>query len=139
MIAAVNRDPVLTPDDATDHIIGPLSAKVTIIEYGDFECPSCGQAHAAMKIMLKHFGHRVRFVFRHYPQVEVHPHAELAAEAAEAAGVHGCFWPFYDLLFEHQALRPPPSQATEFHALRRRNPHRSRRAQFTHRAPTSGE
>jgi protein-disulfide isomerase len=102
MIATVNRDPVLRPDKAIDHIIGPLSAKVSIIEYGDFECPSCGQAHAAMKIMLKYFGHRVRFAYRHYPQVEVHPHAELAAEAAEAAGAQGCFWPFYDLLFEHQ-------------------------------------
>jgi protein-disulfide isomerase len=102
MIATVTRDPVLRPDNATDHIIGPLSAKVSIIEYGDFECRSCGQAHAAMKIMLKYFGHQVRFVFRHYPQVEAHPHAELAAEAAEAAGAQGYFWPFYDLLFEHQ-------------------------------------
>lgn len=97
--ATVNPDPVLTPDDATDHIIGPASAKVSIIEYGDFECLLCGQAHAAIKIMLKHFGERVRFVFRHYPQVEAHPHAELAAEAA---GAQGCFWPFYDVLFEHQ-------------------------------------
>jgi protein-disulfide isomerase len=102
MITTVDTDPVLTPDEATDHIVGPASAKVNIIEYGDFECPSCGQAHAAMKIMLKHFGHQVRFVFRHYPQIEVHPHAELAAEAAEAASAQGCFWPFYDMLFEHQ-------------------------------------
>ncbi len=102
MIATMNIDPVLTPDEATDHIIGPASAKLTIIEYGDFECPSCGQAHAAMKIILKRFGHRMRFVFRHCPQVEAHPHAELAAEAAEAAGAQGCFWPFYDALFEHQ-------------------------------------
>jgi protein-disulfide isomerase len=102
MIATVNTDPVLRLDEATDHIIGPASAKVSIIEYGDFECPSCGQAHAAMKIILKHFGPQVRFVFRHYPQVEVHSHAELAAEAAEAAGAQGRFWPFYDMLFEHQ-------------------------------------
>jgi len=102
MIATVNHDPLLTPDEATDHIIGPVSARVSIIEYGDFECPSCGQAHAAMKIMLKHFGDRVRFVYRHYPQPEVHSHAERAAEAAEAAGAQGFFWPFYDVLFEHQ-------------------------------------
>ncbi len=100
--ATVNPDPVLTPDEATDHIIGPASASVSIIEYGDFECVLCGQAHAAIKIILNHFGERVRFAFRHYPQVEAHPHAELAAEAAEAAGAQGYFWPFYDVLFEHQ-------------------------------------
>ena len=93
MIATVNTDPVLRLDEASDHIIGPGSAKVTIIEYGDFESPSCGQAHAAMKIILKHFGPQVRFVFRHYPQVEVHSQAELAAEAAETAGAQGRFWP----------------------------------------------
>ena len=103
MIATVNTDPVLRLDEASDHIIGPGSAKVTIIEYGDFESPSCGQAHAAMKIILKHFGPQVRFVFRHYPQVEVHSQAELAAEAAETAGAQGRFWPFYAMLFEHQA------------------------------------
>lgn len=102
MIATVNHDPLLAPDEATDHIIGSASAKVSIIEYGDFESPSCGQARAAMKIILHHFGHQVRFVYRHYPQPEIHPHGELAAEAAEAAGAQGCFWAFYDVLFEHQ-------------------------------------
>ena len=93
---------LLTPDAATDHILGSASAPVTIIEYGDFECPSCGQAHAAMKIILDRFGDRVRLVFRHYPQIGMHPHAELAAEAAEAAGAQGRFWPFHDVLFGHQ-------------------------------------
>ena len=93
---------LLAPDEATDHILGPVSAKASVIEYGDFESPSCGQAHAAIKIMLDHFGHQMRFVFRHYPQSEVHPHAQLAAEASEAAAAQGCFWPFYDVLFEHQ-------------------------------------
>lgn len=102
MIAPAKHDPLLKPDAATDHILGPASAEVTVIEYGDFECPSCGQAHAAMKIMLDHFGPQLRFVFRHYPQREIHPHAELAAEAAEAAGAQHMFWPFYDLLFTHQ-------------------------------------
>ena len=86
MISATNYA-LLTPDAATDHILGPASASVTIIEYGDFECPSCGRAHAAMKIILGRFGDRVRLVFRHYPQIWIHPHAEMAAEAAEAAGV----------------------------------------------------
>jgi protein-disulfide isomerase len=102
MIAPLKHDPLLKPDAATDHILGPASAEVTVIEYGDFECPSCGQAYPAMKIMLDHFGPQVRFVFRHYPQREIHSHAELAAEAAEAAGAQHMFWPFYDLLFTHQ-------------------------------------
>ena len=94
-------DRLLMPDDATDHILGPASAPVTLVEYGDFECPSCLQAHGAIKTMLSHFGEQLRFVFRHFPLREVHPHAELAAEAAEAAGAQGKFWPMYDLLFTH--------------------------------------
>src|SRR5258706_6642182 len=90
------------PVSHTDHILVPASAKVTIVEYGDFECPSCGQAYPAVKILLKHFGDRVRFVFRHFPLLEVHPHAELAAEAAEAAGAQHKFWQMHDLLFENQ-------------------------------------
>ena len=79
------------PVNHTDHVLGPVSAKVTVVEYGDFECPSCGQAYPAVKMLLKRFGDRVRFVFRHFPLVEVHPHAELAAEAAEAAGAQHKF------------------------------------------------
>jgi protein-disulfide isomerase len=95
-------DPLLQPDKAIDHIQGPASAGVTLLEYGDFQCPSCAQAHAAMKIMLTHFGPKLRFVYRHYPQRQVHPDAELAAEAAEAAAAQGQFWPYYNLLFEHR-------------------------------------
>jgi protein-disulfide isomerase len=90
------------PIEKVDHVLGPPSAKVSVIEYGDFECPSCGQAHAALKIILKHFGEDVRFAFRNFPLSEVHPHAEHAAEAAEAAGAQGKFWQMYDLLFTHQ-------------------------------------
>ena len=93
---------VLQPDAATEHIQGPASARVTLVEYGDFQCPACAQAHTAMKIMLAHFGPQLRFVYRHYPQRQAHPDAELAAEAAEAAASQGQFWPYYDLLFEHQ-------------------------------------
>ncbi|CAN5188318.1 hypothetical protein BH10PSE16_BH10PSE16_35440 [soil metagenome] len=92
-------NPLLLPDEATDHFCGPADAPVTLIEYGDFECPSCLQAHGALNIMRAHFGDRLRFVFRHFPLREVHPHAELAAEAAEAAGAQGKFWPMHDLLF----------------------------------------
>lgn len=91
--------PLLAADPATDHMVGPKSAKVTVIEYGDFECPSCLQAHGALKVLLPLFDGNLCFVFRHYPLREVHPHAELAAEAAEAAGAQGKFWPLYELLF----------------------------------------
>lgn len=102
MTANAKLDPLLLPDDATDHIQGPAFAPVALIEYGDFECPSCLQAHAALKVILPHFGPQLRFVFRHFPLREVHPHAELAAEAAEAAGAQGKFWPMYELLFTNQ-------------------------------------
>src|SRR5258708_27788363 len=90
------------PVNHTDHILGPAAAKVTVVEYGDFECPSCGQAYPAVKMLLKHFGNRMRFGFRQFALVEVHRHAELAAEAAEAAGAQHKFWQMHDLLFEHQ-------------------------------------
>jgi protein-disulfide isomerase len=102
MNAATRPDPLLQPDEKTDHIRGPASAPVTVVEYGDFECPSCLQADAALKVMLPHFGDQLRLVFRHYPLREAHPHAELAAEAAEAAGAQGRFWPMYEMLFANQ-------------------------------------
>lgn len=92
----------LAADLATDHITGNLSARVTVIEYGDFECPSCLQAHQALQVMTPRLGGRLRFVFRHFPLRELHPHAELAAQAAEAAGAQGKFWPMYELLFANQ-------------------------------------
>lgn len=87
---------------AMDHALGPQGAPVTVVEYGDFECPQCRQASGAVKLLLAHFDQRVRFVFRHFPLEEVHPHALRAAEAAECAGGQGKFWPMHDLLFEHQ-------------------------------------
>lgn len=95
------------PVNHSDHILGPESARVTLVEYGDFECPSCLQAYPAVEMMLKHFTGRVRFVFRNFPMLEVHPHAELAAEAAEAAGAQHKFWQMYKLLFEHHAHLKP--------------------------------
>jgi protein-disulfide isomerase len=86
-----------------DHMIGPLDAAVTVVEYGDLECPDCKQAAPAVKLLLERFVGRVRFAFRHYPLEEVHPHALHAAEAAECAGAQGKFWPMHDLLFENQA------------------------------------
>ncbi|MEJ0087967.1 MAG: thioredoxin domain-containing protein [Pseudomonadota bacterium] len=90
------------PVQATDHVRGPEHAPVTIVEYGDFECPSCKQAAGAVKLLLARFEQRVRFVFRHFPLVEVHPHALRAAEVAECAGAQGKFWQMHDLLFDKQ-------------------------------------
>jgi protein-disulfide isomerase len=87
----------------TDHMLGGTHAHATLVEYGDFECPNCKQAAPAVKLILAHFKDRVRFVFRHFPLEEVHSHALLAAQAAEAAGVQRRFWPMHDLLFENQS------------------------------------
>jgi Na+/H+ antiporter NhaA len=93
-------------DAERDHIRGPVEAPVTVVEYGDFECPFCGQAEPVVRELLRDFGD-VRYVWRHVPLNDVHPHAQLAAEAAEAAAVQGAFWEMHDLLLSHQdALRP---------------------------------
>ena len=89
------------PVNHSDHLSGSHTAKVNVVEYGDFECPSCRQAYPAVKIMLTHLGDKLAFVFRHFPLREVHPHAELAAEPAEAAGAQQKFWHMHDLLFEN--------------------------------------
>jgi protein-disulfide isomerase len=91
------------PVGAADHILGPSQAAVTVVEYGDFECPNCKQAAPAVKLLLTRFAGRVRFAYRHFPLEGVHPHALHAALAAEAAGAQGKFWPMHDLLFENQA------------------------------------
>ncbi len=88
-------------DPGRDHMRGPASAPVTVVEYGDFECPFCGQAEPAVRELLAGHGD-VRYVWRHLPLNDVHPHAQLAAEAAEAAAEQGKFWAMHDLLFEHQ-------------------------------------
>ncbi|HEY3178952.1 MAG TPA: thioredoxin domain-containing protein [Casimicrobiaceae bacterium] len=90
------------PVNAADHSIGPTHASVVVVEYGDFECPNCKQAAPAVKLLLRHFTGRIRFVYRHFPLEEVHPHALQAAEAAESAGAQGKFWPMHDLLFDNQ-------------------------------------
>jgi protein-disulfide isomerase len=86
----------------TDHIQGHEHAGCTLVEYGDYECPHCGHAYPIVKLIQKHFGKRLRFVFRNFPLNESHPHAESAAESAEFAGAHGKFWEMHDLLFENQ-------------------------------------
>jgi protein-disulfide isomerase len=97
--------PSLTPPvGERDHIIGRSRAPVTVVEYGDYECPYCGMAHPVVKELLRRVGKNMRFAFRHFPLTRVHPHAEHAAEAAEAAGAQGedAFWQMHDLLYTHQ-------------------------------------
>ncbi|HVF18537.1 MAG TPA: DsbA family protein [Steroidobacteraceae bacterium] len=89
--------------NATDHVLGPAHAPVTVVEYGDFECPNCKQAAPAVKLILAKFDQAVRFVYRHFPLEEVHSHALHAAQAAECAGGQGKFWQMHDLLFDNQA------------------------------------
>jgi protein-disulfide isomerase len=85
-----------------DHIQGPADAAVTLVEYGDYECPYCGAAYPIIKEVQARMGERLRFVFRNFPITTAHPHAEQAAEAAEAAAARGRFWEMHDLIYENQ-------------------------------------
>jgi Na+/H+ antiporter NhaA len=89
-------------DPARDHIRGPVDAPLTLVEYGDFECPFCGKATGVIRDLRERFGDDLRYIFRHLPLTDVHDHAELAAQAAEAAGAQGRFWEMHDTLFAHQ-------------------------------------
>jgi len=95
------------PVDEHDHVLGPEDAPVTLLEYGDFQCPHCRAAHFYLKNVLATLGDDVRFVFRNMPLTQVHPLAQLAAEVAEAAGAQGKFWPMHDLIYENQDLLSP--------------------------------
>jgi protein-disulfide isomerase len=99
-------DLYLDVDPKRDHIRGPLDAPVTLVEYGDFECPYCGRAEPVLRELLRDFGD-VRYVWRHLPLSDVHPHAQLAAEASEAAADQGSFWEMHDLLLDHQDRLTP--------------------------------
>jgi protein-disulfide isomerase len=100
--------PMLDPPVAPrDHAVGPASARVTLVEYADFECPHCGAAHPVLQAVRRAFGTNLRVVFRHFPLRDSHPHSLEAARAAEAAAEQGQFWPMHDRLFERQhALGP---------------------------------
>jgi protein-disulfide isomerase len=88
--------------NSSDHRLGPSHAALTLVEYGDFECPNCKQAAPAVKLLLERFRGRVRLIWRHFPLEEVHPHALQAALASEVAAAQGKFWPMHDLLFDNQ-------------------------------------
>jgi protein-disulfide isomerase len=86
-----------------DHSQGSPNAPYTLVEYGDYECPHCANAHPIIKSLERHFGDRLRFVFRNFPLTQIHPNAEPAAEVAEFAGANGKFWEMHDLLFKNQS------------------------------------
>jgi protein-disulfide isomerase len=97
-----------TPVSANDHAQGPADAPVTLVEYGDYECPYCGLAYPIVKRVQARLGGKLRFVFRNFPLAEAHPHATAAAELAEAAAQQGKFWEMHDALYEHQRALSPP-------------------------------
>lgn len=101
-MAEDDRARLTLPVGSRDHSQGDAHAPVTLVEYGDYECPHCGRAYGIVKDVQRRLGSTLRFVFRNFPLNESHPHAQHAAEAAEAAGAHGLFWEMHDALFEHQ-------------------------------------
>jgi protein-disulfide isomerase len=139
-------DLVAEVDPARDHIRGPVDASVTVVEYGDFECPYCGQAEPAVRAVIAESD--VRYVWRHLPLADVHPAAQLAAEAAEAAADQGAFWPMHDLLLTRQdALRAADLldyadqlglDRERFHDALHRHVHAARIAQDVESADLSG-
>jgi protein-disulfide isomerase len=103
-VTSTQWEPALTVpvSEDRDHVQGPGDAALTLVEYGDYECPYCGAAHPIVKRIQRRMGDRLRFVFRNFPITTSHPHAEAAAEAAEAAAAQGQFWEMHDRLYENQ-------------------------------------
>jgi protein-disulfide isomerase len=102
MTRKVESARLVVPVGESDHILGPDTALVTLVEYGDYQCPYCGEAYPIIKELLERVGRQVRFVFRNFPLSTIHPHAESAAEAAEAAAAQGQFWAMHDVLYQNQ-------------------------------------
>jgi protein-disulfide isomerase len=101
-MSTVDLSRLLLPIRPEDHVFGPETAEITLVEYGDYECPECGRLFIAIHRLQESSPERLRIAFRHYPLSGIHPHAQLASEAAEAAGTQGKFWQMHDLLFQHQ-------------------------------------
>jgi len=103
----LHRPRLTVPVSERDHVRGPWSAPVQLVEYGDYECPFCAAAQPVVEQLLQVMGEEVLFAWRHFPLTQIHPHAQAAAEAAEAAGAQGSFWEMHDLLFAHQDRLAP--------------------------------
>src|ERR1700704_2201837 len=91
-----------TPVSLADHAVGPVDAPVTLVEYGDYECPDCFNAEPVVAEIRARLGDKLRYVFRHFPRSSIHPRASVAAAAAEAAARQGKFWEMHEALFRHQ-------------------------------------
>jgi protein-disulfide isomerase len=98
----IPKSKLALPVAGRDHIQGPIEATITLLEYGDYECPYCGAVYPEIKAVQEQLGERLCFAFRNFPLVNSHPHAQHAAESAEAASTQGRFWEMHDSLFEHQ-------------------------------------
>jgi len=101
-ISSIPKSKLTLPIEGRDHVQGPVDAPIILLEYGDYECPYCGDAYPVVKVIQERLGDRLCFAFRNFPLVNAHPHAEHAAEAAEAAAAQGKFWEMHDALFENQ-------------------------------------
>jgi protein-disulfide isomerase len=97
-----NSARLTVPISKLDHAIGSPDAPITLVEYGDYECPDCLNAQPIVKVLREKLGDRLRFVFRHFPKSSIHPRASTAAMAAEAAGEQGRFWEMHESLYKHQ-------------------------------------
>ena len=98
---------LVLPIEGRDHVLGAPDAPSTLVEYGDYQCPYCKLAHPIVEEVQRRLGRQLRFAFRHFPLAEIHPYAQPAAEAAEAAGAQGKFWEMHDLLFTNQPALSP--------------------------------
>ena len=104
----MDQSPTLTqPVSVRDHAEGPADAPLTLVEYGDYQCPYCGAAYPVVKHLQKTLRKKLRFVFRNFPLTQLHPYANIAAKAAEAAALQGKFWEMHDLIFEQQTFLEP--------------------------------
>ena len=106
------------PVNSSDHVQGPDNAPVTLLEYGDYQCPHCGAAHPVVQRVQRYFSSRLRLAYRHFPLTEIHEYAEAAAETAEYAGFYGRFWEAHDMLFENQDRLGLPSVSRNCAILR---------------------
>ena len=100
--STIPKSKLTLPVAGRDHVQGPVDAPIVLVEYGDYECPYCGEAYPLVKAIQRRLGNQLCFAFRNFPLANMHPFAEHAAEAAEAAGAQGKFWEMHDLLFENQ-------------------------------------
>jgi protein-disulfide isomerase len=117
MIDLLHAPRLTDPISDRDHLRGSPTASVTLVEYGDYECPYCGAAHPIVNEVQRLMGDDLLFAYRHFPLGQIHPHAPQAAEAAEAAAAQGRFWEMHDLLYEHQDRLEPPDLMTYAEAL----------------------